>query len=86
MDFEKNSDILKALGHPVRLQIVAGLSSGSECNVNTIVEKLNIPQSTVSQHLGILKSRGILTCRKKGVETCYFLADERIKKILADLE
>lgn len=85
MNFEQDSKILKALGHPVRLQIVFGLSSGTECNVNTMVEKLNIPQSTVSQHLGVLKNRGIVTCRKKGVETCYFLADERVKKILADL-
>ena len=86
MNFEKNSDILKALGHPVRLRIVAGLSGGTECNVNTMVDKLGIPQSTVSQHLGVLKSRGIVTSRKKGVETCYYLADERVKKILTDLE
>lgn len=81
----KDSEVLKALGHPVRLQIVAGLAGSRECNVNNMVIKLKIPQSTVSQHLGILKSRGIITCSKKGVETCYFLEDERVKKILEAL-
>jgi DNA-binding transcriptional ArsR family regulator len=86
MDIIECSEILKALGHPVRLQIVFGLANGKECNVNTMVGKLDLPQSTVSQHLGILKNRGIITCRKKGVETCYFLVDERVKKILKTLE
>jgi DNA-binding transcriptional ArsR family regulator len=85
MDFDKESDIFKALGHPVRLKIVVRLAFGPECNVSTMVEKLGIPQSTVSQHLGILKSRGIIASTKKGVETCYFLHDERIKKIIKSL-
>jgi ArsR family transcriptional regulator len=82
VDYVKESEFLKALGHPIRLQIVAGLADGKECNVNTMVGKLGIPQSTVSQHLGILKNKGVVTCRKKGVETCYYIADERIKEIL----
>ena len=86
MDIEKDSELFKALGHPVRLQIVTGLNCRKECNVNKMVENLGLPQSTISQHLGILKSRGIVACHKYGVETCYFLADERIKKILKDLE
>lgn len=85
MDFEKDSEILKALGHPIRLKIVAGLLDKKECNVNTIVEKLKIPQSTASQHLGVLRSRGIITPRKKGVETCYYVSDARIKKVLEGL-
>jgi DNA-binding transcriptional ArsR family regulator len=85
MDFEKDSEILKALGHPVRLKIVMGLMDKKECNVNTMVEKLKIPQSTASQHLGVLRSRGIISPRKKGVETCYFISDERVRKIIDDL-
>lgn len=85
MDFEKDSEILKALGHPVRLKIVVGLMDKKECNVNTIVEKLKIPQSTASQHLGVLRSRGIIAPKKKGVETCYYVSDERIRKIIDNL-
>jgi len=82
MDFVKESEIFKALGHPLRLEIVAGLIEKKECNVNTMVGNLNLPQSTVSQHLGILKSKGILSCRKNGVETCYYIADDRMYKII----
>lgn len=86
MDVEKDSEILKALGHPVRLKIVIGLMDKKECNVNTMVEKLKIPQSTASQHLGVLRSRGIISNRKKGVETCYYISDERVRKIIEDLQ
>ena len=81
MDYEKESEILKALGHPIRLKMVEGLIN-NECNVNKIVDVLNIPQSTASQHLGILKSRGIVIARKEGVRTCYRVVDERVRRII----
>ena len=81
MDYEKESEILKALGHPIRLKIVEGLIK-NECNVNKVVDVLNIPQSTASQHLGILKSRGIVIARKEGVRTCYRVVDERVRRIV----
>jgi ArsR family transcriptional regulator len=86
MNFVKESEILKVLGHPVRLKIAARLLERAECNVNTMVENLGVPQSTVSQHLGILKNKGIIGSRKKGVQTCYYMADERIKKIIEALK
>ncbi|HPJ71838.1 MAG TPA: metalloregulator ArsR/SmtB family transcription factor, partial [bacterium] len=49
-------ELLKALGHPVRLKIVDGLMSHS-CNVGEIVDGLGLPQSTVSQHLAVLRTR-----------------------------
>jgi DNA-binding transcriptional ArsR family regulator len=72
---------LKALAHPVRLRMVEGLL-GKECNVNKMVKALNMPQSTVSQHLGILRSRGIVSIRKEGVKTCYRVIDPRIKELI----
>lgn len=81
IDYDKISDLLKALAHPVRLRMVEGLMA-NECNVDKIVNALSLPQSTVSQHLGILKNRGILKFRKIGVKTCYYLADKRIPKLL----
>ena len=82
MDLDKDSEILKALGHPIRLKIVMGLMEKNNCNVNTIVDNLGIPQSTASQHLSVLKNRGILSFHKKGVEACYYIADERVKAII----
>ncbi len=81
-DFVKESEILKALAHPVRLKIVSGLLCKAECNVTRMVTALGLPQSTVSQHLAILKSKGILKIRKDGVKTCYSIADKRINTIL----
>ena len=80
-DYRKESDILKALAHPIRLRMVEGLIS-NECNVNKIVKALRIPQSTASQHLALLKARGIVQLRKEGVKTCYRVRDPRILGLL----
>jgi ArsR family transcriptional regulator len=75
------AELLKAMGHPVRLRIVIGLLSCHYCNVNDIVEKLKLPQSTVSQQLAVLRSRGIIAPRKEGVKTCYHVVDKRAAHI-----
>jgi len=80
-DYKKEGDILKALAHPVRLRMVEGLMH-NECNVNKIVKALKIPQSTASQHLALLKARGIVQVRKEGVKTCYRVVDDRISKLI----
>jgi len=82
MDFQKNSQILKVLGHPIRLKIIVGLIKHGECNVNLIVEELKLPQSTVSQHLGDLKGQGIIEARKEGVKTCYRVVNQRVFDII----
>lgn len=84
MDIENRAQVFKALGHPVRLRIVIGLAANedNECNVNKMTQKLGLPQSTVSQHLGILKSAGIIKPYKKGVSTCYKVIDEYVKDII----
>lgn len=86
LNFEKNSEILKALGHPVRLRMIVGLIGHVECSVNKMVDELKLPQSTVSQHLGILKSRGIIVPRKEGIKTCYRVVDKRVIEIVEILE
>jgi DNA-binding transcriptional ArsR family regulator len=85
INYEQDSELLKALGHPVRLKMVEGLLR-KECNVKKIVKALGLPQSTVSQHLGILKSRGIVQIRKEGVKTCYRVTDVRVTDLIKILE
>ncbi len=85
MNFDETSRVLKVLGHPVRLEIVHNLMR-DECNVNNMVKRLNIPQSTVSQHLRILQDRGIITPRKEGVITCYSVVDDRVRQIVEILK
>lgn len=74
-EYERKADKLKALAHPYRLCIVKGLMSNS-CNVTKIQECLGLPQSTVSQHLAKLKSAGIITGQREGLEICYSVTDE----------
>lgn len=81
-DFTRESEILKVLGHPVRLKIVAGLMSQS-CNVKKIWECLELPQATVSQHLALLKNKAIISGRREGVEVFYQVTSPEAQKIVA---
>lgn len=81
-DIEKLAEVFKAVGHPVRLKIVMGLMEKDHCNVSTMVEKLNISQPNVSQHLNILKNAGIVEGYRQGNMICYKLINEKIKRIL----
>nr|WP_204400117.1 metalloregulator ArsR/SmtB family transcription factor [Alkaliphilus hydrothermalis] len=74
--------MLKALGHPIRLCIVRGLLQKSGCNVSHMQECLDIPQSTISQHLTKLKSAGIIVGDRKGLEIHYSVTNERVQKIV----
>ncbi|MBN1754843.1 winged helix-turn-helix transcriptional regulator [bacterium] len=80
--------MLKALAHPVRMQIVEIISGLTEdnCSVTAIQKILGLPQSTVSQHLQILRDRGIISGERRCVETCYRIVDDRIKRIMEILK
>jgi len=81
VNYEKVSEKFKALAHPARLRIVVGLLK-DECNVAQIQKVLRLPQSTISQHLKILKNAGIIKGRKEGTKTCYKVIDTRIRRIV----
>ncbi|NLP27731.1 MAG: winged helix-turn-helix transcriptional regulator [Clostridia bacterium] len=79
---EEVSELLKVLAHPVRLCIVNGLLKKGECNVSHMQHCLDLPQSTVSQHLQKLKTAGLIKGERKGLEIIYRLVDERVAKII----
>jgi DNA-binding transcriptional ArsR family regulator len=81
IQYEKVGETLKALAHPARLRIVIGLLK-DECNVAQIQKVLGLPQSTISQHLKILKNAGIIKGRREGTKTCYRVVDARVRKIV----
>ncbi len=83
-NFDREAEILKVLGHPVRLKIVAGLMSQS-CNVKKIWECLNLPQATVSQHLALLKNKGIIDGRRDGVEVYYQVVSAPAREVVIAL-
>ena len=80
------AEIFKALAHPTRLYIVLELMKHSEgLNVTSIQEVLKISQSSVSQHLKILKESNVLSTRRNGTEIIYFITNENVSKILTKL-
>lgn len=76
------AELLKALAHPVRLCIVNGLLTKKECNVAFMQECLDLPQSTVSQHLQKLRSAGIVEAKRNGLEVYYTIANDRIRQLV----
>ena len=80
--YEEKAEILKAIAHPIRLCIVRGLCNGNSCNVSYMQECLNIPQSTISQHLAKLKAAKIIIGERNGLEVNYRIANEEIKNLI----
>jgi len=83
-DFSKEAEMLKVLGHPIRLKIVAGLCTQA-CNVKYIWECLGLPQATVSQHLALLKNKGIIEGTREGVEVRYSVVSQFARDLVAVL-
>ena len=79
--FTEEAEILKVLGHPIRLKIVVGLCA-RECNVKHIWECLGLPQATVSQHLALLKNKGVIEGKRDGVEVHYSVIHPLARKLV----
>ena len=70
--------MLKALGNPIRFQIVETLAERQMCITAEIVETTPLAQSTVSQHLKVLKDAGLILGEIEGPATCYCLDPQNI--------
>ena len=78
----------KALGHPARIRILQFLKRADRCICGEIVDSLPLAQSTVSQHLKILKQAGLVVGEIEGPRTCYCLDKKklaRLKELVAGL-
>ena len=77
----KKSELLKIIAHPMRLCILNCLLESS-CNVTALVNTMNVPQSTVSQHLAKLRTAGIITGTRNGVEVNYVVTHPDVIRII----
>ena len=66
--------VFRALGHPARLKILRLLAQRGTCICGQVVEELPLAQSTVSQHLKVLKDAGLIVGEVEGSAVCYCLA------------
>jgi len=77
------ADLLRALGHPARLRIAMELGDHERC-VHELVELLELPQPTVSQHLQVLRAARVVSGRRVGREVRYTLTDHHVAHIAGD--
>ena len=75
--FELHADVCKTLANPWRLRLIHALRHG-ERPVAQLIRELGIPKANVSQHLSIMRARGVVESRREGAFVYYRLADPRI--------
>ncbi len=84
--FENLANACKALSHPARLAILQTLAIRGTCICGELVEVMPLSQATVSQHLKILKSAGLITGEIEGTKSCYCVNLEAIGGLRENLE
>ena len=75
--YQLHASICHTLAHPKRLEIIDKLRVG-ELSVTELVEALEISQSNLSQHLSVMRQRGIVTTRREGLNVFYRLSNSKI--------
>jgi len=80
-DIDRASRSLKAMSHPLRLKILCTLGD-QEVSVQDIVEHVGTSQSNISQHLAILRDKGILASRKDANRVFYRVSDSRTLRLI----
>lgn len=81
-EYDEKAEILKVLAHPVRLCIVKGLLEKGECNVTYMQNCLEIPQSTLSQHIQKLRTAKIIEGTRNGLEINYKICNPLVIKLI----
>jgi DNA-binding transcriptional ArsR family regulator len=80
---EELAALAKALGHPARVQILRLLVRRSSCVCGDIVDELPLAQSTVSQHLKVLKDVGLIRGEVDGPRVCYCVEPRALRRLKA---
>jgi ArsR family transcriptional regulator len=84
-DFRKNADVFKALANPNRLLIVDALGSGERC-VADLTALVGLDMSTVSSHLAVLRSVGLVTDERRATQVFYSLKSRCVLNIFHCIE
>ncbi|KYF56971.1 ArsR family transcriptional regulator [Sorangium cellulosum] len=80
---EELASLSKALGHPARVKIVRILIRENSCVCGDIVDELPLAQSTVSQHLKVLKEAGLIRGDVDGPRVCYCIEPRALRRLKA---
>jgi DNA-binding transcriptional ArsR family regulator len=82
-DHQRAAELLRALGNPIRLAIVAALGTEPRC-VHELVDRLDVSQPLVSQHLRVLRGARLVSTQRRGKEVVYTLTDDHVSHIATD--
>lgn len=77
---------LRALAHPARLAILRALAARGSCVCGELVETMPLAQSTVSQHLKVLREAGLIRGSVEGPRSCYCIDHEAVAAVSRDIE
>lgn len=80
-DHMRLAALFRAMGHPTRLRILEKIAAGEFC-VSDLETDLDRRQANISQHLAILRDRGLVTPVRRGKMVCYRLADDRVAELI----
>jgi ArsR family transcriptional regulator, arsenate/arsenite/antimonite-responsive transcriptional repressor len=86
VDAERAVEMFRALGNPVRFRIVQSLARRGECIVGDLVLELPVAQSTVSEHLKVLREAGIVQGTVDGSNRCYCLDPDALATLRTVIE
>ncbi|MEX2466247.1 MAG: metalloregulator ArsR/SmtB family transcription factor [Gemmatimonadota bacterium] len=78
---EELARLAAALGHPARVRILRFLLEQRECFAGAIVDHLPLAQSTVSQHLKVLREAGLIRGKVDGLHICYCADEVRLARV-----
>lgn len=78
--------VLKALAHPVRWALVEQVLEVQSCCCNDLCECFSLSQSTISQHLGVLKKAGVINSEKKGNCSCFSVDRQVLSETINQLQ
>ena len=88
MTEEQTAAVAKALAHPARIRIVRLLAEQTECRGHEVFSELPLAQSTVSEHLRVLKDAGLVQAQPMGISTVYCLVPsvlDEFQRAIGDL-
>lgn len=82
---KNSSEVLRALCHPLRIQILKFIDENDNINVNKIYNTLHLEQSITSQHLSILRKAGLVTTQRNGKFIYYHINYEKIAGVVSSV-
>ncbi len=78
----ESSETLRAIAHPLRLQIIELLQLNKQLTVTEIHQQLDVEQAVASHHLRILKNKRVVDLERSGKNSMYFLANPAFYEIV----